>query len=598
MTPPGQANETVTVIEHPAFTSLYLQELQQQGVMPVVTDAEKAAEPTTVSIFPDEQRKDVARLDIHLPALTARFTMTSTVDGITLDDVRHEFSRYEPLPLGAATSRPIDYEGRHLITDEVVERFKIDLPLLGTGVGAVSYFVRQVETVCKVRGLHQVLAPLIQSFLEELLFAEQTSLFDERLVARLGDSDVAEHVRAVFVPLVRARATVEGDRKILAEPRPLSLWRPFQVTQSERRPAVQASRTLFNLVPCNNASLEVAMAGFLDRAGDVAAFAKNAGPQALRIDFLASGGRLAFYTPDFFARAKDGRCYLIETKGRVDLDVPRKARAAIAWCEAATAAGMPWRYIYVPQGAFERLHQDTLQALLNTCETSLQDLIRPEEETAAKYPLFATLEPGDEQPPDITSLLAVELLDQLPPLARAAAGDAAELFRFIEGKEGMSFAPVFQPLLGRLDDAARALLVARLSPSLPAATPDQRTWFEPYYPPALHPGARSHLEGVARNLKKTLVFNSGVSLIGLLRSCMDYALNPPTRLGGVFEAVEKAFRVQGGRDLLYLVTEVNDFRNTYIAHEGQPLVDAALAETNLRKWVDALARLHTAAAAQ
>ena len=65
-------------------------------------------------------------------------------------------------------------------------------------------------------------------------------------------------------------------------------------------------------------------------APDVAAFAKNAGPQCLRIDYLAAGGRIAFYTPDFFIRIKKGTLYLVETKGREDKDVPRKARAAMA----------------------------------------------------------------------------------------------------------------------------------------------------------------------------------------------------------------------------------------------------------------------------
>ena len=57
-------------------------------------------------------------------------------------------------------------------------------------------------------------------------------------------------------------------------------------------------------------------------------FAKNAGPQSLRVDYLQTSGQLAFYTPDFFLRMNDGKHYLVETKGREDRDVPRKARAA------------------------------------------------------------------------------------------------------------------------------------------------------------------------------------------------------------------------------------------------------------------------------
>jgi hypothetical protein len=136
---------------------------------------------------------------------------------------------------------------------------------------------------------------------------------------------------------MRTRTTTVENRVPNAPPLPISTWRPFQVTHSERRPVIPANRTLFNLVPCNR-ELEVAVANFIDRCSDLAAFAKNAGPQSLRIDYLAAGSRLAFYTPDFFVRSNEGHCYLIETKGREDKNVPRKAKAAIAWCEAASSA--------------------------------------------------------------------------------------------------------------------------------------------------------------------------------------------------------------------------------------------------------------------
>jgi type III restriction enzyme len=228
--------------------------------------------------------------------------------------VKKAFKPYRTLPLGCQGETAVEYEGRHLLTGEIVERMKIELPLLASGVGAVSYYTRQIEQICRVNGLHQTLAPLIQEFFEDILFEQKASIFDLALVARLGDSDVAEHLRAVFVPLVRARIIETQVRLPAGEPTRMSHWRPFQVSHSERRPAIEAARTLFNLVPCNR-ELEVALARYADRASDVNAFAKNAGPQSLRIDYLALGGRLAFYTPDFFVRTKDEACYLVETKG-------------------------------------------------------------------------------------------------------------------------------------------------------------------------------------------------------------------------------------------------------------------------------------------
>lgn len=97
-------------------------------------------------------------------------------------------------------------------------------------------------------------------------------------------------------------------------------------------------------MPCNR-SLEVATTKFLDKAPDVAAFAKNAGPQAVRVDDLTADHRLAFYTPDFFVRSSDGDYYLVETKGRQDQDVPRKASAAIEWCKTGSRSGTRWHYL-------------------------------------------------------------------------------------------------------------------------------------------------------------------------------------------------------------------------------------------------------------
>ncbi len=435
MTPPGQANELVTVVEHPAFASLYQQELAQEGLPLEIVELDRVP-ATTISIFPDEAHKDVNALNIQIPTLSAGFRIVPKLEGLTIQDVKKAFKRFQPLPLGmtkvittnpefvvttsvvndvtgeptsvGTTNNTIEYEGRHLFTGEVVEKLQLNLPLLASGIGAVSYYVKQLEIICKLRGLHPILAPLIQTFLEEILFEQKTTLFDPALVARLADSDVGEHLRAVFVPLIRSRTTTSEERLIAEPPKSLNAWKPYQVTLSERRPALEAVKTLFNLVTCNR-ELEVAVAKFCDRAPDVAAFAKNAGPQCLRIDYLANGDRLAFYTPDFFVRTIDGHYYLVETKGREERDVPLKAKAAIAWCKAASGmttevattnpnvrsadfsqqkAGT-WHYLYIPQGVFERMAGDTVAELARACAPALQNLLQSEE--FQDLPLFVNL---------------------------------------------------------------------------------------------------------------------------------------------------------------------------------------------------------------
>jgi len=613
MTPPGQANELVTVVEHPAFASLYQQELAQEGLPLDIVELDRVP-ATTISIFPDEAHKDVNALNIQIPTLSAGFRIVPKLEGLTIQDVKKAFKPYKPLPLGKQGSNEIQYEGRHLFTGEVVEKLQLNLPLLASGIGAVSYYVKQLETICKLRGLHPILAPLIQTFLEEILFEQKTTLFDPVLVARLADSDVGEHLRAVFVPLIRSRITTTEERLMVELPKSLNAWKPFQVTLSERRPALEAAKTLFNLVPCNR-ELEVAVAKFCDRAPDVVAFAKNAGPQCLRIDYLANGDRLAFYTPDFFVRTIDGHYYLVETKGREDRDVPLKAKAAIAWCEAASrphpltpspvlgegeqekalaplspprrgAGGEgQWHYLYIPQGVFERMAGDTIAELARACAPALQNLLQSEE--FQDLPLFVNLGQVDEAASPVESLIDSAILNALPPRYRRAADQAVMLYRFFENKEGMNYAPVFTALLGSIDEVAKGFLVRRLQPELPVTVDAQKAWFAPYLG-GVDRKSEDYYRKLAQNLKRTLVFNNGLSMIGLLRSCLDYALNDTTKIGGVFEALQTQLRFQGGRKILETVTRINDFRNSYIAHQEQELTDKNLAEQELKIWIEAL----------
>jgi len=587
ITPPGGANELVTVVDHPAFASLYQQELAQEGLPIEIVDVEKVPS-TTVSIYPDEARKDVKKLDVLLPRLSPGHRLIPSLQGLTIEDVKKEFSKYKPLPLGGKGLTEINYEGRHLFTGELVEKFKIHLPLLETGGGAPSYFVRQLETICKLRGLHSTLAPLVQSFLEEILFEKKTDLFDDQLITRLGDSDVGEHIRAVFVPLIRARTITSEVRTRGNEPISIASWKPYQVTHSERHPVLEADRTLFNLVPCNR-ELEVAMTKFLDRASDVAALAKNAGPQCLRIDYLATGGQLAFYTPDFFVRTTAGHCFLVETKGREDRDVPRKARAAVEWCKSASSRICRWNYLYVPQGVFETLTGQTIDELARTCAPALQNLLT-EEDFRMQYPLFASVTAVEEErASELKGLIDPTVMESLPERYRKSAEQAISLFRFLENKPDIDYSPVFQALLGSIDEAAKGLIKRRLLPLVPSSVQEQKAFFSPYWE-IIAPRNRKHYENMAQNLKKTLVFDNGLSPLGLLRNCIDYAMNDSTKIGGVFEGIKETFKVKGAMDLLTPVAKINEFRNTRVVHkqEGLSLTDSNLAKSQLVIWVEGL----------
>jgi type III restriction enzyme len=92
MTAPGQAHELVVVVEHKAFASLYQQELAQEGLPIEITDVDDIPK-TTVSIFPDQAKKDVKALDISLPILTPEHKPIPKLEGLGIEDVKKAFKR-------------------------------------------------------------------------------------------------------------------------------------------------------------------------------------------------------------------------------------------------------------------------------------------------------------------------------------------------------------------------------------------------------------------------------------------------------------------------------------------------------------------------
>ena len=591
MTPPADGvAEMVTVIEHKAFSTLYGDELSREGLPLTVVDVERIPR-TTVTIFPDPGR-DLPGLDIEIPQLLPGYRLEATIVDLSFEDVATAFARYLPLPLGRSRPQEIDYEGRHLITDEIVDQMRIKLPLLSDGIGAISFFREELERATKVRNAHPVLAPLLQRFLEELLFEPNATLFDSALVARLGDTDVRELIRAVFVPLIRSRITYKQARAREAAPRSVTTWKPFQVTHSETKPAELAVRTPFNLVPCDR-QLEVAMAHYLDRCDDVTAFAKNAGPQKLTIDCLNSDGRRSFYWPDFIVRKTDGGYLLVETKGRADRDVGAKASAAVEWCKAASNANRKWTYVYAQQAVFERLTGSTAEELVRACAPSLISII----DAASTPQMQLDLGTSERTHEGVAEGRFIESASYtlLPTRYQRAIDDAVALFGFQSRKTGASLAPIFQPLLGPIDNAAENVVVSYLASDVPSDPAELDRFFVVQPAPADKADRFDWLLDRGKQLRKLLVHRAPLMPIGLLVFCLDYAHGTIQVRGGVLDSVGERFADLAKSELRARLQHIYDFRNTYIAHQKRELVSVAEAEGALVEWIRVLVELHAAA---
>jgi type III restriction enzyme len=147
--------------------------------------------------------------------------------------------------------------------------------------------------------------------------------------------------------------------------------RPFR---TDYRAHLTPSKTIFNKVvgEPNSGGFELRFAAFLEEALDVQAFAKNYFAVGFKLDYVKANGDLANYTPDFIVRTTEGRLWIVETKGRAELDLPQKMARLRQWCADANAAedanggstGQQYDFVFVDQNSFEKHAPKTFAALV------------------------------------------------------------------------------------------------------------------------------------------------------------------------------------------------------------------------------------------
>jgi type III restriction enzyme len=362
MTPPGSGfDERVVVIEHEAFRDLWNQELDG-GLIVEREEVEKIG-ANAVAIYPDEGKK---RFEISIPVLTRSLSLQELAfDELDLDSVAApakalDVPKVEP-------DEYIHYRGRHLIDKDIIEEHEFRVPYAEDPSGVISYYTKRV---CEVGGLSGVagafaaLAPLVRSYLESRVFEEPVELDDKVVLRRLAENDAQELVRRAFAEAIRALRLTEREATITETAIRMTETPPF----SWSRATVECERTVFNLTAVDS-DLERRFALFLDRASDVAAFAKLPVFGRLALEYIAASGALRYYYPDFVARLSDDSCLLIETKGIRDPDVPLKERRAQRWCRDATRlTGRQWSYALVDQDVFDTFTGESVESLCRFVE--------------------------------------------------------------------------------------------------------------------------------------------------------------------------------------------------------------------------------------
>jgi len=114
-------------------------------------------------------------------------------------------------------------------------------------------------------------------------------------------------------------------------------------------------------------------ADFLEKCDDIISYAKNYYEIHFKIDYKNTDGSIAYYYPDFFVKLDNKTVYIVETKGREDLDDPLKIDRLRQWCEDANDRQKRIKYqmLYVKQDEWEKYRPDSFGKLIKVFSTKV-----------------------------------------------------------------------------------------------------------------------------------------------------------------------------------------------------------------------------------
>lgn len=345
--------EIVSVIGTKEFMN-FVKSIQEEGVVLGRSKMGEISKPQMgllIEVDKDNLDKNIAELDMTIPLLTPRMFR----DYKELSKLDFSIFDYEKLPIIQFTEEEMrNIVFYHLVGGEISHQ----TPLDGESEGLPTYreiLSHYAQEIMKGIGLfseYDILFDKLKKFTSEWLFVEKVDLEEPNILRNLSEPQAAKTIIETFIKAINALTMKEKDEAQIKEHLRLSNTRPFI---AKRREFIAPQKSIFNKIVGDN-SLELEFAGFLEDCPDILSFAKNYFAVNFRVDYVAADGHIRNYHPDFLVKISEREIYIVETKGREDINDAEKFRRLRQWCEDVNAAQNETKFsaLYVKQEMYEK----------------------------------------------------------------------------------------------------------------------------------------------------------------------------------------------------------------------------------------------------
>lgn len=349
--------EKLVVVGTSAFLE-FVESLKTEGVefqYSPMGKGSKGKSPIIVEVDKENPNKDLDALDIPIPQMSPRiyreYKNLELIDVSTFKNGKVALKRFNSDELKEIIFNDIDGDFSHKTV------FKDTVPDYRNVIG---FFTSGILKDSRLVSGFNILYPKVESFVKYQLFTKEVELSDPQTLRNLSEAQ-PKHI--LYTSFKKAIDELTVTDKGTAEVKNYISLKSAKPKIAENQPFLIPKKSVFNkIIGDNSFELEVA-AALENRFTDVIAFAKNTmgeGGINFKMEYQAEDRNIREYYPDFFVKTNANTFFILETKGREDLDDIRKIKRLAAWCKDINTASSEYTYtpVYVKQEDWEKKEKD------------------------------------------------------------------------------------------------------------------------------------------------------------------------------------------------------------------------------------------------
>jgi len=359
----GEVSEKVSVVGTEAFME-FVESIQSEGVELERASMGKGTAPKTpmiVEVDKNNANKDLDKLDIQIPMLTARTVREyKRLEEIDLDKLQFEKVPYQQF--SEEQQREIVF--KDITTDDFSHTTVLDTLQIDDYRNVIGFFAQRIMKDLRLVSGYDVLYGKMKTFIADYLFGQKVDLESRNTLRNLSEIQASKTVFDTFKKAINALTVVDKGSAEIRDYIKLKQVRPFTVKDQE---FYVPKKSVFNKI-VGDSHLEIEFAAFLDACEDIISYAKNYFAVNLRIDYVNADGDISNFYPDFIVKVSEKEIYIVETKGLEDLDVPLKMERLKQWCLDINAAQSQVRFdfVFVDEENFHKYNPKSFRSLVES----------------------------------------------------------------------------------------------------------------------------------------------------------------------------------------------------------------------------------------